>query len=152
MPCLMSHMLEEASGTLQCFRLLRTGWALLLAVQGPAAAIARQDVSVFLDHVYIVVDSSTYGSLLESRYIREQFASFAERSTVSGDRTWLGLVVGGEHTSSRSSHPVLGLDLSGPVASVSVCLCQVGPRDRAWLSLSELAHGRRSSQGFARAV
>jgi hypothetical protein len=65
---------------------------------GFAAAPESKMPSVFLNHVYRVLDAETFRAADASEYLRTQFAPFERRTTKSGDDTWTGLYYYGEST------------------------------------------------------
>jgi hypothetical protein len=54
---------------------------------------------VYLNHFYLIVDSSTYRDIVESDFIKNEFAHFEERTTVVGEgESCSGAHVYGENT------------------------------------------------------
>lgn len=54
--------------------------------------------SVYLNHVYLVLDAETFRAADASEYLRTEFAPFERRTTKSGDDSWTGLYYYGEST------------------------------------------------------
>ncbi len=56
-------------------------------------------VDVFLNHVYVVVDSSTYEEIAHSKFIIHEFADFIQAtSSTDDDESWTGTYLSGEKT------------------------------------------------------
>ncbi len=53
---------------------------------------------VYLNHVYLVLDTETFRAADASEYLRTEFAPFERRTTKSGDDSWTGLYYYGEST------------------------------------------------------
>jgi hypothetical protein len=54
---------------------------------------------VYLNHFYLVVDSLTYNDIVESSFIKNEFAHFEERTTIVGEgESYSGAYVYGENT------------------------------------------------------
>jgi hypothetical protein len=54
---------------------------------------------VYLNHFYLIVDSSAYKDIVESYFIKNEFAHFEERTTVvNNDESYTGAYVYGENT------------------------------------------------------
>ncbi len=71
----------------------------LADTDGPVQPSGRQDANVSLNHVFVVLDSATYQGILESDFLREEFASFEQRTTTAGDGLeWTGLYFYGAST------------------------------------------------------
>ena len=55
--------------------------------------------AVFLNHLFIVLDSVTYNAIVESDFIRNEFCGFEQRTTTTnGGETWSGSYCYGEAT------------------------------------------------------
>lgn len=55
--------------------------------------------SVYLNHLYIVLDKQTYDDIAASEFLRNEFASFEQRTTMAdGGRSWTGTYLRGEQT------------------------------------------------------
>lgn len=80
----------------------RTGIRLaLIAAAGLAAAAAateRPMPTVYLNHVYRVLDPETFRAVDASEYLRTTFGAFERRTTKTGDDTWTGVYYYGENT------------------------------------------------------
>lgn len=61
----------------------------------PAAQITDR---VYLNHFYAVLDAQTYKEIKESEFLREEFATFEQRTTVRTDTTYTGVYFYGTHT------------------------------------------------------
>lgn len=58
-----------------------------------------EPVDVFLNHVYVVVDSSTYEDIASSKFIMHEFADFIQAtSSTDDDESWTGTYLSGEQT------------------------------------------------------
>ncbi len=58
-----------------------------------------EPVDVFLNHVYVVVDSVTYSDIANSRFIINEFADFIQTTSSTDDNeTWTGTYLSGEKT------------------------------------------------------
>jgi hypothetical protein len=53
---------------------------------------------VYLNHFYTVLDAQTYKEIKESEFLREEFATFEQRTTVRTDITYTGIYFYGTHT------------------------------------------------------
>ncbi|HEX8088096.1 MAG TPA: DUF5829 family protein [Blastocatellia bacterium] len=53
---------------------------------------------VYLNHFYTVLDTQTYKEIKESEFLREEFATFEQRTTVRTDITYTGIYFYGTHT------------------------------------------------------
>lgn len=67
---------------------------------GVAAALvnAQEKPRVFLNHVFVAPDSATYDAIVGSKFLREEFGAFEERTTVRKDMTYTGLYWYGQNT------------------------------------------------------
>ncbi len=87
---------------------------------------------VFLNHFYVVVDSATYKDIVQSPFLRGEFAATEQRTTVRTDRSYTGLYFYGTNTyfeffdvSSDSSRQLgfsaiaFGVDQAGELQAVS---------------------------------
>lgn len=87
---------------------------------------------VFLNHFYVVVDSATYEDIVQSPFLRSEFAASEQRTTVRTDRSYTGLYFYGTNTyfeffdvtgdSSRQlgfSAIAFGVDQAGELQEVS---------------------------------
>ena len=99
--------------------------------------------SVFLNHFYVVIDSTTYKDIEQSPFLRKEFAVTEQRTTVRTDRTYTGLYFYGTNTyfeffdvSSDSSRQIgfsgiaFGVDQSGELQAVSRALSSNFPLDQ----------------------
>jgi len=55
-------------------------------------------LAVFLNHFYLVVDSTTYKDIEQSSFLRGEFAATEQRTTVRKDRSYTGLYFYGANT------------------------------------------------------
>ena len=73
--------------------------------------------SVFLNHFYIVVDSTTFKDIEQSPFLRKEFAVTEQRTTVRTDRSYTGLYFYGTNTYFEffdvSSNPSTQVGFSG---------------------------------------
>jgi Family of unknown function (DUF5829) len=87
--------------------------------------------TVFLNHFYVVIDSTTYKDIEQSPFLRREFAVTERRTTVRTDRSYTGLYFYGTNTyfeffdvSSDTSRQVgfsgiaLGIDRAGKLQAV----------------------------------
>jgi hypothetical protein len=59
---------------------------------------AAREASVFLNHVYLVVDQATYDAVSSSEFMQRALGVFEERETVRADMSYAGLYFYGERT------------------------------------------------------
>ena len=68
-------------------------------MDGPVGPSGQQDANMSLNHVFVVLDGATYQGILGSDFLRKEFASFEQRTTVAGDGLeWTGLYFYGAST------------------------------------------------------
>ncbi len=73
--------------------------SLLLLSFGCAEESSRHEPLVYLNHVYVYVDSTTYSSIRDSDYLKEQFAYVETRTTYAdSNSSWTGTYIWGENT------------------------------------------------------
>jgi hypothetical protein len=95
--------------------------------------------SVFLNHVYIVVDQATYDAVAASDFMQRALGVFEERETVRADMSYAGLYFYGEHSYFELLRPdtangfavggtgvALGVDRAGGVKDVAARLEAAG--------------------------
>ena len=83
------------------FSLILTISVLLgMLIIGRAATVVEEPTpKVYLNHFYLIVDSSTYKDIVESDFIKNDFAHFEERTTVvNDDDSYTGAYVYGDNT------------------------------------------------------
>ncbi|HVG21343.1 MAG TPA: DUF5829 family protein [Blastocatellia bacterium] len=59
---------------------------------------AQPTAPVYLNHFYTVLDARTYREIKESEFLKEEFATFEQRTTVRTDLTYTGIYFYGAHT------------------------------------------------------
>ena len=109
---------------------------------------------VFLNHFYVVIDSTTYKDIEQSPFLRREFAVTEQRTTVRTDRSYTGLYFYGTNTyfeffdvSSDSSRQVgfsgiaFGVDQSGELQAVSKELSSSFPLDQE--TITRLYNGKQ---------
>jgi len=54
---------------------------------------------VYVNHFFLIIDSATYKDIVESEFIKNEFATLEERTTVSNNNeSWTGAYIYGEST------------------------------------------------------
>ena len=109
---------------------------------------------VFLNHFYVVIDSTTYKDIEQSPFLHREFAVTEQRTTVRTDRSYTGLYFYGTNTyfeffdvSSDSSRQVgfsgiaFGVDQSGELQAVSKELSSSFPLDQE--TITRLYNGKQ---------
>jgi Family of unknown function (DUF5829) len=77
-------------------RSLRT--ILLMTVLATGAFAQSTSPAIYLNHLFVVLDSETYAAMVNNTLLRQQFAPSVVRTTARTDITYTGLYFFGKHT------------------------------------------------------
>ena len=61
-------------------------------------ATQGRDLAIYLNHLYLVPDEQTYQDISQSEFLRNEFAGFSQRTTISKEESWTGTYLNGETT------------------------------------------------------
>lgn len=104
-------------------------------------AVSRESVQVLLNHLYVTVDSATYGDIERSAFLRDTLAGFEQRTTLrEGGRSYRASYLYGRHTYFELFQPdaqrplglsglALGVDRAGEIEDVRRRLLAVADGD-----------------------
>lgn len=77
--------------------LLHLSFSLLIC--GQTSTDKEVSPKVFLNHFFLIIDSSTYKNIVESDFIKNEFANFEQRTTfISDNESYTGAYIYGENT------------------------------------------------------